>query len=546
MTKIEAEQTSLFDLDDGCKKSKKKSNNNKIILTDEIVTKLEKYDLEKYVHDLESLGLETTWSYICEYVLSHGENKQFLNIKNFGEMYEIGLAVQDKQLKKDSGQYYTPDDVALIMSKWFKKCSGENVCDVACGTGKLILTYLDLIGDEKAKELISEGKLYLYDFDLVALKICKTSLAIKYSVDICDKIHDICCDFLDKKIVLPKNCKVISNPPYASISKLENNWKQTAVMNDTKEFYSCFMEKIFKQSKSTVIITPFSFISGNKFYSLRKKMCDMGNGFIIAFDNVPGNIFCGRKHGIFNTNTANSVRASITVFHNEKKEHGFRVSSLIRFKQIERFALLKNEVLESFLSDEIQMIDKNNPMFVKLDKRLENIFDKWMSLSKGKKMSDLLDNEGDLIISMPNTCRYFTTASNKEMNRNGQIILKFSNPDYFSYVYCMINSSFAYWFWRLYDGGITYPKSLLESLPVFFDSISDEDKMFFKDFSEKMIKKSDQYLVTKNNVGTQENIKFPREYRDALNERILQIIGAKDCKEIFDLVHSNMALSINV
>ena len=37
------------------------------------------------------------------------------------------------------------------------------------------------------------------------------------------------------------------------------------------------------------------------------------NGEIYSFDNVPGNIFCGRKHGIFNTNTSNSVRAAITV-----------------------------------------------------------------------------------------------------------------------------------------------------------------------------------------------------------------------------------------
>lgn len=29
---------------------------------------------------------------------------------------------------------------------------GEKVCDVACGTGKLILTYLDLIGEKNAQK----------------------------------------------------------------------------------------------------------------------------------------------------------------------------------------------------------------------------------------------------------------------------------------------------------------------------------------------------------------------------------------------------------
>ena len=78
------------------------------------------------------------------------------------------------------------------------------------------------------------------------------------------------------------------------------------------------------------------FISGSKFYSLRKEMCDLGNGFIVAFDNVPGNIFCGRKQGIFNTNTANSVRAAITVLNRSGTLKGFRVSPMIRFKNEER------------------------------------------------------------------------------------------------------------------------------------------------------------------------------------------------------------------
>ena len=92
-------------------------------------------------------GLSNTWDSICQFVIDNRNNiPEFLAIKNFGELYEIGLAIQDKIAKKKSGQYYTPDDVALVMSEWLKECDGEAGCDVACGTGKLILTYLDLIG----------------------------------------------------------------------------------------------------------------------------------------------------------------------------------------------------------------------------------------------------------------------------------------------------------------------------------------------------------------------------------------------------------------
>ncbi len=168
----------------------------KVSLTDENLEKYKSYNLEKYINDVETLGLKQTWSVICKYVLTCGENADFLNIKNFGEMYEIGLAIQDKIQKKNNGQYYTPDDVALIMSKWLLNLQGEKVCDVACGTGKLILTYLDLIGEKNARNLIQSGNLYLYDLDETALEICKTSILIKYGLELEGNLHCIDGDFL--------------------------------------------------------------------------------------------------------------------------------------------------------------------------------------------------------------------------------------------------------------------------------------------------------------------------------------------------------------
>ena len=69
---------------------------------------------------------------------------------------------------------------------------------------------------------------------------------------------------------MPENCKVISNPPYADIADYGYNWNISEVLTNTKEYYAAFMEKIVSQSKGSVIITPYSFIGGTKFYSLRK------------------------------------------------------------------------------------------------------------------------------------------------------------------------------------------------------------------------------------------------------------------------------------
>ncbi len=526
--------------------SKKNYSTEVIMLDSAIIKKLEKYSLETYISDVKTDGLDITWDNICQYAIdNHNNLPDFLSVDNFGELYEIGLAIQDKYQKKSNGQYYTPDDVAQIMSEWLYKCQGENICDVGCGTGKLILTYLDLLGYEKSKELISSGKLYLYDFDNVALKICRTTIAIKYGTDIADKINDIYCDFLDKTITLPENCKVISNPPYSRLNNIQHYWEHTDVATETKEYYALFMEKILKQSTSSVIISPYSFISGGKFYPLRKIMNNL-TGFIISFDNVPGNIFCGRKHGIFNTNTSNSVRAAITVSTNNKNDKGYRLTPLIRFKQTERKNLLKCDVLESFLDLTLQTTDKNHPMFYKCHKQLKNIFNTWIQKSNGWILSDYVFNSGSYTIHIPNTCRYYTTASVKHLNRSGLITLNFRDKKVFNYVFCLINSSFAYWYWRIYDGGITYPKNLLLTLPVFYESLTEDDHKFFEDITSEMISKSNDYIITKNNIGTQENIKFPKKYRDMINTRFLDIIGINEDSKLFDIIHSNMALEVNV
>lgn len=513
---------------------------------DEIAEKLMNYNLDEYINDVNNFGLRSTWDNICRFVIGKNINlPEILDVDNFGELYEMGLALQNKQLKKDSGQYYTPEDISQIMCEWLLKSKEENVCDVGCGTGNLILTYLSLMERKKAVDLILSGKVYLYDSDDIALKICKTIISEKYGYDIAEKINFVHCDFLDRCVKLPENCKVISNPPYASVSDISISWEQTDVIRDTNEYYAAFMEKILNQSVSSVIISPFSFISGGKFYSLRKVMNNL-SGFIVSFDNVPGNIFCGRKHGIFNTNTANSVRAAITVSSKEGSSKGYRLSPLIRFKNTERKELLKCETLENFLNPQKQIVSAKNPMFFKCDKRLRNIFEIWNKKSNGSHLADYICENGKYSLSMPNTCRYYTTASPDIMKRSGQLTLNFDKKEVFNFVYCLINSSFVYWHWRIYDGGITYPKNLLLKLPVFLEILTKEDYEFFDKVASEMMEKSKNYVITKNNVGIQENIKFPREYRDKINERLLKILGISEDYRIFDIIHSNMALEVNV
>lgn len=501
--------------------------------------KFKNYNLDLYKQDCKTLGLQQTWDNILDYTLNSKNKNKFLDVDNFSELYEIGLEINNKTSKKELGQYYTPRDVSRLLALMFVDLKGKYICDVGCGTGNLILEYLKLIGKSKARKLISSGCLYLYENDHIALKICKSIILKKYGNDLDGYINLIEGDFLDKNIVLPNDCKVIANPPYSNITNIPETWQKSQVGENTKELYAMFMEKIIKQSSSSVLITPYSFIGGEKFYPLRKLMNNY-SGMIYSFDNVPGNIFCGRKIGVFNSNTANSVRAAITVVKSETESKGFMLTPLIRFKNEERDKILDIKVLNGLLDLKSQLVDDRNTKYCKCDKRLRDIYDNWTSKSD-KKLGDYISKKGTFNISMPNTCRYYTTASVNMLKRQGQITFSVEDKDVFNYIYCLINSSFVYWHWRLFDGGITYPTNLLFNVPVFFNLLTEEDKIFFDNMAKEMISNSSKYIVTKENNGIQENIKFPKEYRDKLNQRFLNILNLEKDASVFDIIHENIA-----
>lgn len=503
-----------------------------------MANKYNNYDLNNYIKDIDCYGLKKTWHNILTKTLSKELiSKEFI-VDNFGELYEIGLEHENKINKKEMGKYYTPKDVAKIMSNWLLPLPGEKVCDVGCGVGNLIISYLDCLGKDKAYNLIESGNLYLYDKDDIALEICKYSLAIKYGVELLKKINTKNCDFLSNKVKLPKNSKVISNPPYYKIIEYGNDWDITKVIIDSKELYSSFIEKIIKQSVSSVIITPYSFIGSGKFYSLRTLMNNY-NGFVVSFDNVPGNIFNGRKHGVFNTNKGNSVRAAITVVENKKNVKGFRFSPLIRFKTEERNLMLNNDYLYNLINDRYQLVNAKRKSYYKCHKELLKVLDLWEEKSN-KKMGSLIDSKKGIKLYVPTTCRYFTVGSKKELIRDGKRIINVKAKENYNYVYCMLNSTFAYWYWRLYDGGINCPLTIINSIPVFYDLFSEKQKETLNKIAEEMQQNEKNYLVYKMNAGKkQENIKFPVEYRDRINKLFFEVLGINEKTNILNKIHSS-------
>ncbi|MCF0247851.1 MAG: SAM-dependent DNA methyltransferase [Synergistes sp.] len=491
------------------------------------------YNEALYKKDIDNFGLNGTWDGILNFIKSYNVDNIVLKPENLGELYEIGLAYVNKRDKKECGKYYTPDDVASVMSSWLSENECVNICDVCCGTGNLILSYLDTVGRKAAEDLLAQNRVFLYDIDGTALNICKTIIEMKYAAQIAPQ-NIITGDFLDKNIRLPENSAVISNPPYFKITKIEGSWEITPNITESREFYSAIMEKILDESRFSVVITPFGFISGRKFKYLREKMAHR-SGFIVSFDNVPANVFNGRKHGIFNTNTSNSVRAAITVSENKPGVSGYRVSPLIRFKASERNLLMKPDVLRGFLGAEYQEIGAGNDVFVKCEPDLYPLF---LQLKECRTLfRDSIGAGGDPIY-VPTTCRYFVTGAKRNLKRDGKYVFQVKKD--YTFCYCLLNSSFPYWYWRMYDGGITLQHTLVLDLPIFADMLSEEDNLHLEEIAKEMQTEEEKYLIYKKNANKiQENIKFPDSYRKKINKIFIKALGSPVSAENFEKLYYN-------
>lgn len=492
-------------------------------------------NVETYLNAIDEFGLDSAWDIIL---------KSDVPVANYGELYEIGLAHVNKDSKKSLGKYFTPDDVATLMSKWFDKLPGKNVCDVCCGVGNLILAYLKLIGREQARKLIKAGRLWLYDKDALALYICVNAIGKIYGDDVVGYIHSRPGDFLDENVNLPVDCKVISNPPYAKVEEIPETWKHTAIVNETHELYAAMMEKILSETgnKGSVILTPQNYLGREKFKSLREKLDTGYSGFIIPFDNTPGQIFNGRKHGVFNSNTQNQVRPAILVTDNRNTDIGLRVSGMVRFRNGERDKVLQPEFLESMVGNIPQR--PRGDKYAKCFPQLEPLLFAWKTKSFGEKFGDYVCEDGDYYINFATTCRYFTVGYVSDLYRSGKRIILFKDEETRDLAYCFLNSSFCYWHWRLYDGEITYQKGMLDDMPTFFSRIRGQDRTRLLEIAKEMQKLEPSCIVKKKNSGKMmENIKFPKKYRDEINEILLRVIGSDKGKDIFDVVHAHSNFS---
>jgi hypothetical protein len=427
---------------------------------------------------LEKYGLRKAWANVLAKKInsSKKEYKYILNDQFFdktedidsdlldgltiGEvsiLYEYSLAYNNRDKRQEEGQYFTPDDVAQLMSKksdvfpkgiWIDPCSGVGN-----------LSYW-LVKRQKNTEDFLLNSIYFIDKDALALIIARTIFTLEFqdykkNLFIILKERFIVADFLESEN-LPKYDYAILNPPYVSTNK-DIRFESYKTQNT----YAYFIEKVIKTTKGFVSITPQSFTNSPAYEEFRKLLLDKFNKlFIYCFDNVPANIFKGIKFGSKNTNKANSTRAAIIIAIKEKggiKEH--YITPLLRWRAIERERLFND--LDLFTVK----IELSKRIFPKIDKDLVGLYQKVVDLPK--KLEDITQKEyTEYSLQIPSTPRYFISALKKPVDRTSFRTLNFKNQKDFNLAYLLLNSSYMYWWWRVNDGGMTISEKTLLSLPI--------------------------------------------------------------------------------
>lgn len=488
--------------------------------------------------EIEKLGLKKTWANLLNtriynagakfrYILESDflENSKMLDVDllegltigEIGVIYEYCVAHVDHNSRKENGQFFTPDDVSKFMAKASKSFETGVWLDPCSGIGNLSWHLVDIQQD---KEGFLKTQLLLSDRDPLALEIARVLFTLSFQ-EKCEKLYEdikprfIVFDFLsvadkgddslfnDRLIeAIPTHDFVIVNPPYLGLKKEDSRFEAAKA----KDLYAYFLENIIKTSRGFISVTPQSFTNAAKFSSIRNMLASrFPNIRIYAFDNIPGNLFFGVKFGSQNSNSANSMRAAITVARQGKRE--LKITSLLRWKTSERSELFKN--INKFLAS----VDTRFDFFPKVSSVHIKLFNEVVDLPRLEKY--ISNKSTNFPLYVPSSPRYFISALKKRVERSSMKVLYFEDEMSRNRAYLLLNSSFMYWWWRVRDGGMTLSLETINSLPV------PDFKINQKLVSELENSEQTNIVFKKNAGANHENVKHDQALIAKINKLIM-------------------------
>lgn len=407
-----------------------------------------------------------------------------LPVDQWGALFEAWRSRVNGDGRRSRGLYVTPWDAATFIAAQAPRStrSGSWV-DPCCGTGTLALL-LSILHPDGPRFVADQ--LVLGDIDEIALETALHLLTNVFSLDAGQarrlRSRSVVGDAMTATYGADH---AIINPPYAAT---DEGWT-----------YEDFLIRFWERHEHVLAVTPATWM-----YSASTRVRDVAatrDGDAFVFDNMPSSLFVGYKFGSSNTNTKNSVRASVT--SSSPGDGSWRTTPWIRWTSANR--------REMFDRAPSLLVDTDAASFHKPMPETAALYERLRSASR---IGDLVVKTGPYRLTVASTPRYYVSASRRSLDRSNKIELCFETQADADLAYVVLNSSLPYWWWRTSSGGLILSRATLLDTPF-------PETRIDPGLIEMIAESEARSLVTKSNAGRlAENIKHSDSVVAAIDEAL--------------------------
>lgn len=183
----------------------------------------------------------------------------------FGEIYETIL--KELQSAGSSGEFYTPRAVTDFMAKMINPQIGEQVADLACGTGGFLTSWLKELSAKiktTADQEAYEKSIFGIEKKQFPYMLCITNMLL-HGIAEPKVYHD---NALIKKVLdyTKDDCfdVILMNPPYGGSEKddVKNHFPSDLASSETADLFMSVIMYRLKENGRAAVILPDSFLFG--------------------------------------------------------------------------------------------------------------------------------------------------------------------------------------------------------------------------------------------------------------------------------------------
>lgn len=143
-----------------------------------------------------------------------GGDLQDARIDAFGDAYEYLMTMYASNAGKSGGEFFTPQEVAELLARIASSGRGRlsRVYDPACGSGSLLLKFVKVLGEERAREVAFYGQ----EINITTYNLCRINMFLhhvpfdKFDIRLGDTLTD------PKHLADQPFDAIVSNLPYST------------------------------------------------------------------------------------------------------------------------------------------------------------------------------------------------------------------------------------------------------------------------------------------------------------------------------------------